>query len=77
MYSLPKKIILVSLLGILVADVSGHGVPASLIASMVKIAFVSQMPHASDPARVLAGLNHILCGKLESDFVTAGYLFLV
>jgi len=25
---------------------------------------------------VLAGLNHILCGKLESDFVTAGYLFI-
>ena len=61
-------------IGILVADVSGHGVPASLIASMVKIAFVSQAPHASDPARVLAGLNQILCGKLESDFVTAGYL---
>jgi len=63
-------------IGILVADVSGHGVPASLIASMVKIGFVSQMPHAADPARVLAGLNHILCGKLESDFVTAGYLFI-
>jgi serine phosphatase RsbU (regulator of sigma subunit) len=63
-------------IGILVADVSGHGVPASLIASMVKIAFVSQMSHAADPARVLAGVNHILCGKLESDFVTAGYLFI-
>jgi hypothetical protein len=63
-------------LGILVADVSGHGVPASLISSMVKIAFVSQLPHADDPARVLAGINQVLCGKLESDFVTAGYLFL-
>ena len=63
-------------LGILVADVSGHGVPASLIASMVKIAFVSQTSHASDPARVLAGVNRILCGKLESDFVTAGYLYI-
>ena len=63
-------------LGILVADVSGHGVPASLISSMVKIAFVSQLPHASDPARVLAGINQVLCGKLESDFVTAGYLFM-
>jgi len=63
-------------IGILVADVSGHGVPASLIASMVKIAFVSQAPHAADPARVLSGLNHILCGKLDSDFVTAGYLFI-
>ena len=63
-------------IGIIVADVSGHGVPAALIASMVKIAFVSQTPHASDPARVLAGLNQMLCGKLESDFVTAGYLFI-
>jgi serine phosphatase RsbU (regulator of sigma subunit) len=63
-------------LGILVADVSGHGVPASLISAMVKIAFVSQLPHASSPAQVLAGINQILCGKLESDFVTAGYLFI-
>jgi serine phosphatase RsbU (regulator of sigma subunit) len=63
-------------IGVLVADVSGHGVPASLIASMVKIAFVSQTPCAADPARVLAGLNQMLCGKLESDFVTAGYLFI-
>ena len=63
-------------LGILVADVSGHGVPASLISSMVKIAFSSQLPHAGDPARVLAGINRVLCGKLESDFVTAGYLYI-
>lgn len=62
--------------GILVADVSGHGVPAALIASMVKIAFVSQRPHASDPSRVLSGINQILCGKLEGDFVTAGYLYI-
>jgi len=63
-------------LGVLVADVSGHGVPASLISSMVKIAFSSQLPHAHNPARVLAGINQILCGKLESDFVTAAYLFI-
>jgi serine phosphatase RsbU (regulator of sigma subunit) len=63
-------------LGILVADVCGHGVPASLISSMVKIAFSSQLPNAHNPAQVLAGINQILCGKLESDFVTAGYLFM-
>jgi phosphoserine phosphatase RsbU/P len=63
-------------LGILVADVSGHGVPASLISSMVKIAFSSQLPHADNPAQVLSGINQILWGKLESDFVTAGYLFI-
>lgn len=63
-------------LGILVADVSGHGVPASLISSMVKIAFASQTSHVSNPAQVLAEINTILCGKLEADFVTAGYLFI-
>ena len=63
-------------LGILVADVSGHGVPASLISSMVKIAFASNTAHAANPAEVLDAINQVLCGKLESDFVTAGYLFL-
>jgi serine phosphatase RsbU (regulator of sigma subunit) len=63
-------------LGILVADVSGHGVPASLISSMVKIAFASNIPHAANPAKVLDGINQVLCGKLENDFVTAGYVFL-
>jgi sigma-B regulation protein RsbU (phosphoserine phosphatase) len=63
-------------LGILVADVSGHGVPASLISSMVKIAFASNTARAANPAEVLDGINQALCGKLESDFVTAGYLFL-
>lgn len=62
-------------LGILVADVTGHGVPAALIASMLKTALAAQSAHASDPSRVLAGLNHSLCGKFEEHFVTAIYLF--
>jgi phosphoserine phosphatase RsbU/P len=61
--------------GILVADVTGHGVPAALIASMVKVAFASQASHADDPARVLTGLNRGLCGMFEEHFVTAAYLF--
>ncbi len=62
-------------LGILIADVTGHGVPAALIASMLKVAFASQTPHAQDPARVLGGLNHALCGKFEEHFVTAAYIY--
>jgi hypothetical protein len=63
-------------LGILVADVSGHGVPAALIASMVKVAVSSQVEHAHDPGRVLQGVNQILCGSLERQFVTAAYVFI-
>jgi serine phosphatase RsbU (regulator of sigma subunit) len=62
--------------GILIADVTGHGVPAALIASMLKVAFAGQAAHAHDPARVLAGLNAALCGKFEEHFVTAAYLFM-
>jgi serine phosphatase RsbU (regulator of sigma subunit) len=63
-------------LGILVADVSGHGVPAALIASMVKIALTSQAESGSDPARVISGLNRILSSQLRGPLVTAGYLYL-
>ncbi|HVH70925.1 MAG TPA: PP2C family protein-serine/threonine phosphatase, partial [Candidatus Dormibacteraeota bacterium] len=62
--------------GILVADVTGHGVPAALIAAMLKTALAAQSTLAPDPAQVLAGLNRSLCGKFEEHFVTAGYLFL-
>jgi serine phosphatase RsbU (regulator of sigma subunit) len=62
-------------IGILVADVTGHGVPAALIASMLKVAFAGQTAHADDPVRVLTGLNRALCGKFEEHFVTAAYVF--
>jgi phosphoserine phosphatase RsbU/P len=62
-------------LGVLVADVTGHGVPAALIASMLKGAFAGQKAHAQHPELVLVGLNEALCGKFEEHFVTAAYLY--
>jgi phosphoserine phosphatase RsbU/P len=63
-------------LGTLIADVSGHGMSAALIASMLKIAFAAQSDFAADPARLLAGLNQTLCGKFKGHFVTAAYVFI-
>ena len=60
--------------GVLVADVSGHGMPAALIASMLKIAFAAQAGHAGDPVRVLSGLNQALYGKFQVHYVTAAYV---
>ena len=60
-------------LGILVADVSGHGMPAALISSMLKIALAAQSAQARDPAAVLSGLNRALCGKFQGHYVTAAY----
>ena len=61
--------------GILIADVSGHGLPSALIASMLQSALAAQSPHASDPTQVLAGLNRAIHGKFERHYVTASYLF--
>ena len=61
---------------ILVADVSGHGVPAALIASMLKVGFAGQSDHARDPAAILAGLNAALAGLLAGQFVTAACVFI-
>ena len=61
--------------GILVADVSGHGVPAALIAAMIKVALQSVVLCAHDPREVLRGLNRILSGQSHDQFVTAAYLW--
>jgi len=62
--------------GVMVADVSGHGVPAALIAAMVKVATQSVATRADAPREVLSGLNQILSGQLRDQFVTAAYLFI-
>jgi len=62
--------------GLLIADVSGHGVPAALIASMVKLAATSQRAVAADPAQLLTNMNTALCGNTQSQFVTAAYVHL-
>jgi len=61
-------------LGVFIADVSCHGVPAALVASMLKIALATQSENASSPARILAALNDLFCGRLERQFITAAYI---
>jgi sigma-B regulation protein RsbU (phosphoserine phosphatase) len=63
-------------IGVLVADVKGHGVPAALVASMVKVAVLSQPGRDGEPASVMAGLNTILCDEVREQYVTAVYLYL-
>jgi phosphoserine phosphatase RsbU/P len=63
-------------LGILVADVSGHGIPAALISSMIKVAMQSVAVHADDPALVLGGLNRILSSEAQGQFASAAYVWI-
>jgi len=62
--------------GILIADVSGHGVPAAIIASMVKLAATAQHANADHPSELLLGMNSVLYGNTQSQFVTAAYVYL-
>lgn len=62
-------------LGVLVADVTGHGVPAALIAAMVKMAVQNVAPAAQSPGDLLQGMNRMLSGQSSDHFVTAAYLF--
>jgi phosphoserine phosphatase RsbU/P len=62
-------------IGILIADVSGHGLPSALIASMLQVALTGQAAHAPEPGKVLLGLNRALCGKFTQNFVTAAYVY--
>jgi phosphoserine phosphatase RsbU/P len=63
--------------GFLIADVSGHGVPAALIASMIKVAMHSVDGRAADdPAVVMRRLGNTLSGELRGQFVSAAYLWL-
>ena len=63
-------------LGVLVADVSGHGIPAAQIASMIKISFASHLDEFQHPDRLLRGMNRSLYGKVGNHFLTAGCIFL-
>jgi sigma-B regulation protein RsbU (phosphoserine phosphatase) len=57
--------------GVLVADVSGHGVPAALIASMIKVAGSSHREAIDQPGRLLTLMNRTLDGELGGQFATA------
>lgn len=59
--------------GIFVCDVAGHGVPAALVASMVKSLIASTTALLIYPARLLAYLNDVLVDQTRHRFVTAFY----
>ncbi|TGK11377.1 serine/threonine protein phosphatase [Leptospira fletcheri] len=61
-------------LGIFLSDVSGHGIPAAIIASMVKLAFSIEARNHEDPAEVLRNINRSLSGKYGKHYITAAYL---
>ncbi len=63
----PKK------LGIFISDVSGHGVPAALITTMIKTAIFQSGILKENPSDLLMYLNDILIQQSGGNFITAFY----
>jgi serine phosphatase RsbU (regulator of sigma subunit) len=62
-------------IGVLIGDVSGHGIPAALISSMFKMAFMVYRDNP-EPASVLGRISALLQGYLKRQFVTASYMMI-
>lgn len=62
-----------SKIGIFISDVSGHGVPAAFITSMIKTILLQSGQMREDPSAILMNLNGTLYGKTAENFITAFY----
>jgi phosphoserine phosphatase RsbU/P len=62
-----------SRIGIFLSDVSGHGVPAAFITSMVKTMILQSGLARENPCELLTYLNGLLNGKTADNFITAFY----
>lgn len=60
-------------IGVFISDVSGHGVPAALIASMIKTLINTAGDAKREPEQLLAYINDKLIGETDNHFVTAFY----
>ncbi|OHD57094.1 MAG: hypothetical protein A2Y33_09215 [Spirochaetes bacterium GWF1_51_8] len=59
-------------IGVFISDVSGHGVPAAFVTSMIK-SFILQTTLHDDPAQMLQQLNQSLFNQTAGLFITAFY----
>lgn len=63
-------------IGVLAADIVGHGVPAAMIASTLEVLFSLVRNMADSPAPLLQAMNDMLMGRNISQFITASYTYI-
>ncbi|TAL30712.1 MAG: tetratricopeptide repeat protein [Spirochaetes bacterium] len=62
-------------LGLLIADVSGHGIPAALVTTMAKIAFGNACAKYDSPRRIFQDVNQSLIDHVKTqDYLTCFFL---
>ena len=62
--------------GVFIADVTGHGIPASLFASSVKYCFSKGIKYFIEPNRLLSYMNSSLYQKLGNQLLTASFVLI-
>ncbi len=60
-------------IGIFISDVSGHGVPAAFITSMLKTTILQSGNRKEDPAELMSYINEVLLDQTAGNFITAFY----
>jgi two-component system, sensor histidine kinase ChiS len=60
-------------IGILIADVSGHGIPAAFISGMLKVICNFHSKSAQNPAEFMQKINDAIYNFVEEQFITACY----
>lgn len=61
--------------GVLLADVTGHGLAAALDSSTIKIAFRNERQEMASPGVLMNNINNFLCELHEFRYVTAVFMF--
>lgn len=59
----------------IIADVTGHGVPAAIEAAMLKIAYTQTISISDSPGEVLKNINTSLVGKYKNQLLTAATVY--
>lgn len=63
--------------GLLIADVSGHGIPAAIITAMAKMSFSNHAEYYDSPKEILSRVNQDIYGLLKDSGLYITCFFLV
>jgi len=58
-------------IGVLVADVAGHGIPAAIVAAMMQVAFTFYKTEFKDPSILFTKINSVMAKYPHGIFMTA------
>ncbi|MDH4261450.1 MAG: SpoIIE family protein phosphatase [Spirochaetia bacterium] len=62
--------------GIIITDVSGHGLAAAMVSGLIKMSFLLNHIHGKNPGSLMSAMNNQLTNRMFTHFFTAIYLYI-